>query len=368
MLRRCQFLLVSLAVCVASVLPSFAWSEESFVGRDKLDDLGVDVSSSVVDSPSVMMAASSYAISDPGSVSSRTLPIVDLTPVLPQSFTAGVSFDLRVDLPTGGSMSTSGAKFYPDDVGLSGSPNFVSGNWLLYPVLTFTYEAPDNSSNPYLNLLFPGRIPATSFDLNYDVSSLDASILEFDGAVDSGILVSGPSSRTRYLTGIEILVDGVLVKSFSVDSPSRSISLDGYIYSGSSPVSTVTFRLYHDQTGLSVVDGSTYSSRVYLYGSTTASITGLIGSSAGIPSGMQGADNTLGDYENAEDQYFDNAESAVGGLNTSVPDGMLGSAAMIGGMFNDLWTVLGDFSLIYFIPLLFSFFLWIIGRKRGGSG
>lgn len=386
MFKRICAVVLSLSLFIT---PSFAWSWESFVGKENLPaapDPVYDLEPVLFSSRPMLMAADdgvALAAESPqvvsadlytlfsGSSLSSDFPspfLIAYYTVPPQSI-GGISvpgYDLPRPYPSSPVSRVpsvqnlaNGQRVYVSSGSVS-VPEQVNGYDFSY------FQAPLMMPSDYdfgSSQSLVGR--TCTFDL--DISSFgDFSSFSLSGdLIGRGYFVINSSATFIPASYLSVIVNGSVVRSFSLNpNGSTFTDLGNYVYSGSVPVTSLSISLTCPDSSFSSL-GSSMAVGYEFRSSTSSPFTFTVLTGAlGKPSGMDSADSALNDYQQQEGEYFAGANDAISDLDTSLSSNISGAAQMLGGLFNDLWSVMGDVKLLYFTPLLFGFFLWLIGRVR----
>lgn len=211
-----------------------------------------------------------------------------------------------------------------------------------------------------------------SFTINYDVSSYASSAFSLDGiwSIIINYIAPGSSAWQPVLPlSVDVLVDGQQVLSLSRGS-SVNIDFGGYVYSGSSNISTISFRWYMPfWVFLSDTQGaSTYSVELMSFVSSTASnalaISFLDGQDI-INAQNNKTKEDINKHEEYESQWTGSMTENFNKLdvgNFTFHSGLIAGFAMVSGIFMDLWRGMGDAAVAYVFPLTLGVVLLLLGR------
>ena len=211
-----------------------------------------------------------------------------------------------------------------------------------------------------------------SFTINYDVSSYASSAFSLDGIWSIIINYIAPGSsawQPVFPLSVDVLVDGQQVLSLSRGS-SVNIDFGGYVYSGSSNISTISFRWYMPfWVFLSDTQGaSTYSVELMSFVSSTASnalaISFLDGQDI-INAQNNKTKEDINKHEEYESQWTGSMTENFNKLdvgNFTFHSGLIAGFAMVSGIFMDLWRGMGDAAVAYVFPLTLGVVLLLLGR------
>ena len=224
-------------------------------------------------------------------------------------------------------------------------------------VSSSSYTVPTKDNVTFSSLVFP-----TSFDISYDVSPLNSSSLEFGGVFAFFAQVYSGSTFNSTGYSLDVYIDDVLYKSYK--TASRYVDFGGWIYNGSSPVSSVKFSITPTPLTASVSSGLKLTAFIAIHNSCTAYIAGLSGDSV-----LDGFNNSAQDAMNQQDaiesQWTGSMTENFNNLSLSdftFPVAAVNGFSLISGIFNDLWNAMGDFRIVYVFPLTLGVVLLLIGR------
>lgn len=222
-----------------------------------------------------------------------------------------------------------------------------------------------------------------SFVTNYDVSAYVSSAFSLDGVWSVAIKYSAPgvSSWESILPlSVDVLVDGQQVLNLSRGS-SNSIDFGGYVYSGSSNISTISFR-WHMPFWIFLSDtqgAGTYSIELISYVPVAAAnglaISFLDGQDV-INAQNNKTKSDINKHEEYESRWTGSMTenfNALGFDSFSWSDSLVSGFSLFSGIFMDIWRALGGAAILFTFPLLLGVALLLIGRisrsgGRSGSG
>lgn len=396
MLDRLGYIVLSFAVCLMCVIPSSAWSYQSFVGVENLPvqdvpsaaaiDAADDVSSpaaidtfddsSLVSSEDIALA-SDAGISAQADTSSglQAVSASDLVPYLSiDSSTAaiGLSVQSTLSFPTLGNSVTSNI-IYPSTFP-TGSVGFSSSGISLSASISIPSKSGNQTYDAISAFRFgpsgfsgPGSAASSGFVVNLDLSAFgDFSAFELSGVAVVGYNISGSSSIRSSAGYLELYVNGALVRTF-YHNAAHYIDFADFVYSSDLLIQSIQFYCYPEFGGLLLDDGFSGNVFVYFYpawSSLRYMTFSVLDSGLGKPAAADALDSNINSAQKMEGQVWEDFSSKFNGLSVSITDGIASAASLLGGLFNDLWTTMGDVKLIYFAPLYFGLLFWILGRVR----
>lgn len=211
------------------------------------------------------------------------------------------------------------------------------------------------------------------FTLNYDVSSFSSSAFSLDGLFSFGVLAHGPywSSWPVFpCSSVDVLVDGQQVLTLSRGS-AQTIDFGGYVFSGSSKVSTISFRFHmpfvffiSDDTRYAGTYTFSFRSLVSRHAANALTISFLDGQDV-INAQNNKTKEDINKHEEYESQWTGSMTENFNKLdvgNFTFHSGLIAGFAMVSGIFMDLWRGMGDAAIAYVFPLTLGVVLLLLGR------
>lgn len=390
-MKRIVCLIAAVCVCFCS---AFAWTSESFVsdGSEEyspyvLEDLVPD--EDPVRGPVMFSVRPSLMALDDGtsvaSVDSKTsYSWQDLIPLINTSDKFGISYTeyvpgSNISIPGSDPIVFPGVTYqggYPKR-GLT--PNVVrDANWIVFYADGINVPSSINASYSE-DLLIGTPVFCESLDewsnkllLDIDVSGLSPfSTFELNGLIHANsyamIVSSGTVAEVVDLIGVDVLINGVLQKSYSTST--GAIDFGGFFYNGSAPVESLQLRLNFDLVGFDYTQ-QTLSANVQVSEHTTLSLS-ILQVDDVLPSVNDEAQDKLNEHESIESQWTGSMTENFNALDLSgfsYPEGLVAAFALITGIFNDLWNGMGEYKILYVFPLTLGVVLLLIGRISKFSG
>lgn len=412
MLRRLSCLALALAFAASSVFSSAAWSADSFISGGEeyepssdvalSDDLPVpDVYAAPRRAPRmVKVSAADQAAADANTTGKLVVPAT-LPSSVDGTFEVMSKYYFKSETPPKYEFD-----YWRDVVAtFSPSPSFFSSNNIHLFIDTLDYTAQIGSSESVRGLaafcdknraIVPKGNYMTgatadygddtwSFTVNYDVSSFSSSAFSLDGLDVYGIVVKGPYTNNDYIgvypSSVSVLVDGQQVLTLSRGS-SFAIDFGGYVFSGSSPVSTISFRWTMPFWDF-VSDSADYNGS-YLFAikddissvdPKALTISFLDGQDV-INAQNNKTKEDINKHEEYESQWTGSMTdnfNALGFSDFSWSDSLVSGFSLFSGIFMDIWRALGGATILFTFPLLLGIALLLVGRisrsgGRSGSG
>lgn len=418
MLRRLSCLAIALAFAASSVFSSAAWSADSFISGGSeyepssdvvlSDDLPVpDVYAAPRRAPGmVKVSAADQAAAESSTTGKLVVPdtlpsSVDGTfEIMSKHYVSSDVAGVKLEQDRWDTVLTSVSPsplLSPDflavfnDFSVDYTPNVSDVDDMVRGLAVFCDYSSGVTPPGYI---MTGHAGATGggntgrdswvFTLNYDVSSFSSSAFSLDGLFSFGVLAHGPYWPlwpTFPCSSVDVLVDGQQVLTLSRGS-AQTIDFGGYVFSGSSNVSTISFR-FHMPFAVFVSDDTQYA------GTYTFSFRSLVSRHAANAltiSFLDGQDvinaqnnKTKGDinkHEEYESQWTGSMTenfNALGFSDFSWSDSLVSGFSLFSGIFMDIWRALGGATILFTFPLLLGIALLLVGRisrsgGRSGSG
>ena len=414
MLRRLSCLALALAFAASSVFSASAWSADSFISGGSEYEPSSDVALSddlpvpdVYAAPRRAPRMVKVSAADQASAESSTTGKLVVPATLPSSVDGMFEVMTKSYLKS----SAGGVKVESDywrDVVATFTPSpFLSGNYLNILFVSVDYSPNVSDPNDMVRGLAafcdksraifpPGYIVANSgggnlgvdswsFIVNYDVSSFASSAFSLDGYDTFLLSSSGPFYNSSWTAvfpfSVDVLVDGQQVLTLSRGS-AQTIDFGGYVFSGSSNVSTISFR-WHMPFSFFVSDDVNYAGS-YMF--SLRSNVSAVNSKALTISFLDGQDvinaqnnktkEDINKHEEYESQWTGSMTenfNALGFSDFSWSDSLVSGFSLFSGIFMDIWRALGGATILFTFPLLLGIALLLVGRisrsgGRSGSG
>lgn len=224
-----------------------------------------------------------------------------------------------------------------------------------------------------------------SFTVNYDVSSYSSSAFSLDGVFGFASGFIGPSTDDSwaytYFTSVDVLVDGQQVLSLSRGAATFA-DFGGYVYSGSSVVSVISFRFtlpfwsfVSSDPALAGLYNACLACSVSPGASNALTISFLDGQDV-INAQNDKTKSDINKHEEYESQWTGSMTqnfNALGFADFSWSDSLVSGFSLFSGIFMDIWRALGGATILFTFPLLLGIALLLVGRisrsgGRSGSG
>lgn len=219
------------------------------------------------------------------------------------------------------------------------------------------------------------------FTVNYDVSAYASSAFSLDGIDSYMLAISGPYwpswSGRAFPLDVSVFVDGQQMLSLTRGTSTR-IDFGGYVYSGSSDVSTISFR-WHMPFLSFVSDSADYAGNYLcaLYDvvqptvSNPLTISFLDGQDV-INAQNDKTKSDINKHEEYESQWTGSMTENFNKLdvgNFTFHSGLIAGFAMVSGIFMDIWNAMGNAAVVYVFPLTLGVVLMLLGRigRTGGK-
>lgn len=372
--RLSRVSLAGLVMASSLIMPVGAWDKYSFVG-DSVYFSGHDT---VLRAPAVFEQADSS-----GSDSLSGVDFVSAWTVSLDTAAIGVQATYHLD-------DTIGGIDVDEDLPLMQPSTFLDvGDPILNANRLFverTITIPDTAVSSFDNqlqsidtLLFgpsgfsgPGTSARYYFQYDFVPSFSEFSAFSLSGTLRSTSYIwsSGSYLSELGISRIELLVNGSLTRTF-YPSDSDIFDFADYIYSGSVPVTQISFRFYPVAFNYSRKFSSDFSAKFGLsvYVDDSLRVDVLTGESV-LDGQVSDAQDQINDWDSIESEFGSDATEGFNGLdldNFTYPSDFLAAFSLVSGIFTDLWNCMGDFQIIYLLPLTLGICLLLVGRVSRSS-
>lgn len=400
--RLCSFGL-ALVIAASSLFPAAAWSKDSFISGGEEYEPSADVAlSDVYVAPRrarmVKVSAADQAAAETNTTGKLVVPATLPTSVdgTFQVMSKYYNYQPAQSTPP---LPKFEADYWRDVVATFTPSSFISGsnNTIYFLNSSFDYSA--DVSDPYDmvrgiaiycdkdSAVFPGgnyvtgstSDPGTdqwTYTVNYDISSYTSSAFSLDGILGSSLSIGGPywpSWTNSSAFSVDILVDGQQVLSFTRGS-SLSFDFGGYVYSGASDISIISFRWH--MPFISFVSSSTaydgqYQCDLRYNFDDTLTISFLDGQDV-INAQNDKTKSDINKHEEYESQWTGSMTENFNKLdvgNFTFHSGLIAGFALVSGIFMDIWNAMGNAAVVYVFPLTLGVVLMLLGRigRTGGK-
>ena len=366
--------LVCAALMASSlIMPVGAWDKYSFVG----DDVYFSGQDAVLRDPAVLPEEESSSSWDFGTLASH-MSTSTLGAALVEVYHESANVAPGVTVPAWTetrSYPTDGEVFTPLSYAGSGNRNWDIMN------LDLPSSLNGGEVQSILGVVFSpfdlSTDPSRTFVIDVDISSLgDFSVFELSGLLrgQAGITNDGGTAwiSTSGIESVGIYVNGALRRTVYATG-SNLLSVVDFADSVFSVTGTVdSLQLYVKYRSFSSVSADSVSSfrvRVGLFGSSSLSLTVLNGDSA-LDGFTDNAQDQINDWDSIESEFGSDATEGFNGLdldNFTYPSDFLAAFSLVSGIFTDLWNCMGDFQIIYLLPLTLGICLLLVGRVSRSS-
>lgn len=374
--RLSRVLLAGLVMASSLIMPVGAWDKYSFVG-DSVYFSGHDA----VLRPSAVFAQADSS----GSDSLSGFDFISQWIISPDTKSVGVQATYHLE-------DTIGGIDVDEDLPLMQPETFLDFNTpvtdsslnRIYVEKTLTI--PDTAVSSFDNqlesidtLLFgpsgfsgPGSNAKFYFQYDFAPSFSEFSAFSLSGTLrgNAYIYSSGSYLVRPGISRIELLVNGSLTRTF-YPSDSDIFDFADYIYSGSVPVTQISFRFYPDAFNYSRTFSSDFTAifGLSVYVDDSLRVDVLVGESV-LDGQVSDAQDQINDWDSIESQFGSDATDGFNDLdldNFTYPSDFLVAFSLVSGIFTDLWNCMGDFQIIYLLPLTLGICLLLVGRVSRSS-
>lgn len=371
-MRRLLSSMIVVVLLPLFVLPGFAWDKYSFVG-DSVYSLRQDFAL-----PSVQSVQAQADSSSSDSLSG--FDFISAWTVADDTAAIGVQATYHLDDTIGGIDVDEDLPLMQPSTFLDvGDTHLTASTGRIFVERTITI--PDTAVSSFDNqlqsidtLLFgpsgfsgPGTAARYFFQYDFVPSFSEFSAFSLSGTLSGNAYIysSGSYLSQPGISRIELLVNGSLTRTF-YPSDSDIFDFADYIYSGSVPVTQISFRFYPDAFNYSRTFSSDFSAvfGLSVYVDDSLRIDTLSGDSA-LDGFTDQAQDDLNDYNSIESEWGGSMVDNFNSLNMgdfSFASGALSAFTLVSGIFSDLWNAFGDYSVIFTFPLTLGIALLVIGR------
>lgn len=202
------------------------------------------------------------------------------------------------------------------------------------------------------------------FDL--DLSSFgDFSAFSLSGRVTFRGEVINSSNRLNGDT-LQLYVDGRLVHTFY--SNNGSFDFSDYIYSSSASINEIYFVGHVPEQSFSYSSG--FLNVVWVSNRDFPPSFSVLSGDSVLDGYVDDAQDSINDWDSIESEFGSDATEGFNGLdldNFTYPSDFLAAFSLVSGIFTDLWNCMGDFQIIYLLPLTLGICLLLVGRVSRSS-
>lgn len=396
-------------VAASTIFPASAWTRDSFIsGGEEYEDTPDVALSDIYAAPRRAPRMDKVSAADQAALDANTTGKLVVPATLPTSVDGTFQvMSKHYYKSSAGGVSVESDYWDTVIASFSSGPFFDAGGWLhALPDVSCVYTP--NVSDPHdmtrglaafcdrSSGVFPSGYTIAgsgggnlgtdswSFVINYDVSAYGSSAFSLDGLDIWAVLGIGPywPNWTVFMaSSVDVLVDGQQVLSLSRGSLGH-IDFGGYVFSGSSNVSTISFRWTLPFSMFVSSDpayAGTYrfSLRSILINDDPKGLTiSFLDGQDVINAQNNKTKNDINKHEEYESQWTGSMTenfNALGFDSFSWSDSLVSGFSLFSGIFMDIWRALGGATILFTFPLLLGVALLLIGRisrsgGRSGSG
>ena len=367
--RPSAVLLAGLVMASSLIMPVGAWDKYSFVG-DSVYFSGQDA---VLRPPAVLAEEESSSSWDSAT----------FTDHLSTSQTAGGLFN-ATDTDDTFQLPDVPEMFPQSGVPLSSAVSYlyqIRGEY--FSVSASDSALSDFEFNQILGIAFSGGldhvldnnnrpIGYTYVDLSLDISSFgDFSAFELYGRTPVyGILQGMNQVNTQRFNAlwVQVFVNGQLLGTVYGDGIGNC-DFAGSVFSVSTNVQSLVLRIAFPVSSRTYQDGQYVP--IIIFGNRTDNFKFTVLSGESILDGyVDNAQDQINDWDSIESEFGSDATEGFNGLdldNFTYPSDFLAAFSLVSGIFTDLWNCMGDFQIIYLLPLTLGICLLLVGRVSRSS-
>lgn len=371
-MRLTRVLVCAALMASSLIMPVGAWDKYSFVG----DDVYFSGQDSVIPALPVMEEElSSSSVSNIEFFNLLSPDFDSLAALIhvhhPEKPGGSVGSVVIPDIPAWDELRSAPAK------GSSFQVNRVDSTYLILQCKTGAVDFEQNLNNGEFEGVagiitepYSGSIWNNSFDFSFDISSFQSfSAFSLSGSFTArGEL--GSSSYSLPADYLQLFVNDRLVHTFYGDSSGR-FDFQDYIYSGSSSVISIRFSLHIPERYFSLTSAPYLNVQFILSPSSGSFIRfDLLNGESILDGQVDDAQDQINDWDSIESEFGSDATEGFNGLdldNFTYPSDFLAAFSLVSGIFTDLWNCMGDFQIIYLLPLTLGICLLLVGRVSRSS-
>lgn len=383
-MRRLLSSMIVVVLLPLFVLPGFAWNKYSFVG-DAVYFSGQDA---VLRDP-----AMSSQVDSSSSDSLSGFDFISAWTVSPDTAAIGVQATYHLEDTIGGIDVDENLPLMQPSTFLDvGKPHLTAYNDRIFVERNITI--PDTAVSSFDNqlqsidtLLFgpsgfsgPGTSARYYFQFDFVPSFSEFSAFSLSGTLKGSTYIysSGSFLCQPGISRIELLVNGSLTRTF-YPSDSDIFDFADYIYSGSVPVTNISFRFYPDAFNYSRTFSSDFTAIFGLSVNVDDSLRVDVLTGESVLDGqVSDAQDQINDWDSIESEWGGSMVDNFNALNMgdfSFDSDILSGLALVSGIFSDIWSAFGGYSVLFSFPLLLAIALVLVGRigrsasrSRGSGG
>ena len=359
--RLSRVLLAGLVMASSLIMPVGAWDMYSFVGDS------VYFGTSVKDAVEFDSSSSSYDLISLASYMSISNNVAGVFEVFHEGRPGG---DLIPDMP-----DFTEFRSYPH----SGLPvtRYISASNVNWDSATIEWPSSLNNGDVkgVIGAAFsPFNLdePVNYFDVVVDISSMGSfSAFELSGVLQGKLgLVSNDSwLMSQPFSSIGVIVNGALQRTFYSNGNSNAVDFGNSVFSLSQSVSSLVLRFYYP-FNVSTDYKQDFFIRVGLWGSSSTFQLDILNGGSILDGYVDDAQDSINDWDSIESEFGSDATDGFNGLdldNFTYPSDFLAAFSLVSGIFTDLWNCMGDFQIIYLLPLTLGICLLLVGRVSRSS-
>ena len=207
----------------------------------------------------------------------------------------------------------------------------------------------------------------TYVDLSLDISSFgDFSAFELYGRANVyGLLQDRDQVNSQRFNAlwVQVFVNGQQLGTIYGDGTGYC-DFAGSVFSVSSNVQSLVLRIAFPVSSRTYQDGQYVP--IIIFGNSTDNFKFTVLSGESILDGyVDNAQDSINDWDEIESGFGDSATSDFDDLGIDdfeYPSGFIGAFTLVSGIFSDLFNCMGDFRIIYILPLTLGICFLLIGR------
>lgn len=366
MYRLSRVLLAGLVMASFLIMPVGAWDKYSFVGDSVyFDQSWTDAQLYFVQSQAVNSLSTSSTVLR-GQDWANTLSVSEGTAGAAMEAVYGTTYGSYVMMSPGTVITPSRA--------VSTSAIRMWHSWR-FTVPVNPLPSIDSELQSIVQLIFgpsgfsgPGSSALRYCDFDMDLSSLGSfNAFSLDGPLQLGAYIFSYDTNSfvkqSYGGTLGVLVNGRLVHTFYPDDDGY-INFADFVYSSAEPVTSISYRFTVPAFNRSITEEIEYGYGTDFYYDDTLIFSVLTGNSV-LDGYVDNAQDSINSWDEIESGFGDSATSDFDDLGIDdfeYPSGFIGAFTLVSGIFSDLFNCMGDFRIIYILPLTLGVCFLLIGR------
>lgn len=232
------------------------------------------------------------------------------------------------------------------------------------------YEGIVGIVSPPYNL----SVPNPSFRVSMDLRSFgDFTAFSLSGPLDVRCNIDSAYAKRFNVVSFDVLVNGAVVRTFYPNTSgtySGRIVFPDFVYSSSVPIQSIEFVAHMETRNYDVTSGTLEFLLQYNSPWADDLVFSVLSGESILDGYVDNAQDQINDWDSIESEFGSDATEGFNGLdldNFTYPSDFLAAFSLVSGIFTDLWNCMGDFQIIYLLPLTLGICLLLVGRVSRSS-